>query len=655
VGLPLRITVTPKPGESLNSVLARASHANGEEWLGRFLSLVDRGTVHPGSVAFAELDFAGTLAELLSIDPSALRALFHPTCARENRTRFIDWYGTPLPRYLIETEVRRYSPSSLRRAGYHRAQWMIRPLEFCCESLELLKPNCPHCGATLGWKKTRGISLCEQCGGSLQHHNEEQLNPEYRADAVAAAQLLSPTAQTRWRALQRLPAPFCAWEPGDVFLAGLGFGKIFSTEPFQGASPPANTGRAPLFPHLPTADLVKGYRLLRGWPTSVAHAVSKVVLESRDDQNLLPRFLRGICVRATQLPRDVRELVLGQLADLSLPREIPVKCDAPAQDSASINPNLVSGTEAPRACATGEKRPARRRQDKRHGVRNPRRRRARLFYNDQPHRAFAILRAARRETDVCQLTGAIPYCLGALADRGLLVAVSDHDALLTAETRLYRIAPVRRLRQKLCEIPVRAEKKTRCVDVLRGQFHPESAAHAIEALLDGRLHLVRRDENDRPILKRCWVDEAEAKEFAKAIRPNSPPEGTVSCADAGRILGLPKVRVDCALQLGLIQGRRVTAQLTLVTLESLLAFDSDFVSRDELAGMLGIHPRTVSERMRMSGLSPRVRLYKMPLWDRADVEILVRSSAPEGNTVDQEQTPLQAIDDPSGTRLSPLP
>lgn len=624
--LPLLITVKPKPGESLNSLLARAACANVVERPSDLLNHICSPTLRPDYIAFTKIEFTDALAQLLSIEALALRALFHPAVVREKET-LVDWYGTPLPRCLVETEVRRYSPGSLRRAGYHRAQWMIRPLEFCSKSLEFLKSDCPKCGATLGWKKTLGITVCEYCGGSLKHHRAPRLSPEYCADAVAAAQLVSPLAHKRRRALRLLPAPFFEWEPGDAFVAVLELATIFGSRASQESSSASQTEYGRLA-RVRTPDFVQGYRLLRGWPDSINDALSRILNERPTNRQASQTYLHGIRSRSWRLPmREIQKSIRQRLPDVLLAHGISFKPYRDAQKAALVRQNLISGADASAKYGIRNQTIARLK-DKGRCVRATLnvRRGVTLFDDAQLKNSILAFRANLAPHGCCRIIGVPLFSVEALANVGLVDPVTDHDALLLAGTPLYESSSVRRLAERLLRIQIHERHASRAVSVFRRQFHPETCAEAVRALLDGRLRIVRRDDNDLPVLKRLWVDEIEATEFATSIRPRARPEGTVSCAGAGPILGLHEVYVEYAFRTGLLDGTKVSRQLSLVTLSSLLAFDRAFISGPELAAFLNINPKTIFARTRSMGFQPVGRLYKLYLWKRTDGEVFATES-----------------------------
>ena len=195
--LPLLITVSPKVGESLNSIIARASCENAVERPRVLLNLVGLSTLRPDYIAFTKLEYSEALAQLLSIDSTSFRTFFHPFFDRDSAASLVDWFGTPLPRRYINPQVRRYSPSSLRKSGHHRAQWMIEPLRYCPESLELLSSDCPICGATLGWRKTLRVTVCEVMRAVLRRHTAERDSELHACRCIRNAALVSSRSRSQ--------------------------------------------------------------------------------------------------------------------------------------------------------------------------------------------------------------------------------------------------------------------------------------------------------------------------------------------------------------------------------------------------------------------------------------------------------------------------
>jgi hypothetical protein len=158
----LPVATEPVFGESLPGFIARACARNGYYEMRRATMLAGH-TGAVGSLCGSAANWA-RLAYTFGCQEAELVARRHPVCRIEGLTRgFENFFGSPVRLRLRETKVRRVSPASLRLAPYHRAAWLLKPLQYCPETGDRLILVCPNCSKTLRWTRTVGVEFCEHC------------------------------------------------------------------------------------------------------------------------------------------------------------------------------------------------------------------------------------------------------------------------------------------------------------------------------------------------------------------------------------------------------------------------------------------------------------------------------------------------------------
>ena len=280
----------------------------------------------------------------------------------------------------------------------------------------------------------------------------------------------------------------------------------------------------------------------------------ELVRENRDKPEHLITFFNRFFKHSSAT--KLRDLLQLHVPTLLVTHGIAWKASAPSRVAVQSMAGLLSATEANerfRICKPVlarlrvNGRSLRAKRSAKHGVT--------LYDADQLENSIKLLRNSLSADQCCKTTGAVSQCLPSLARRGFLTSIEDADALLLANGQLFDPRSVDRFTQLLLEVPVSGTGNSRRVDLFRRQFHPKSCVDAIEALLDGRLRAVQRDDNNLAILKRFWVDEAEATAFSASLPARSLPDETVSFAAAGRILGLNEVDIGYVFRAELYEVR----------------------------------------------------------------------------------------------------
>jgi hypothetical protein len=294
---PLRISVTPRPDESLIGVIARATRENVLESTSIVLDSAGMRLLHPGTVGRDGLAFAASLATVLGCREGDVRERCYPSEPNAG-PQVIRFGEASLIRSDMKMEKRRISPASLQSAPHHRAIWMCGLLPFCPESLELLIDQCPHCSASLGWRMSWGIEVCEHCRSIIDAGTQQSLPSELVEDYRLFARLISPVARVRRRALAGLAPEIAALPPSVLLYLMLQLGRIRGEG--QLTLPRQMWGRAD--PVILARTVARGAEIIGEWPRRLQKWVEQRVTEAgRSDGTALRPFIKSL--REMGLPR----------------------------------------------------------------------------------------------------------------------------------------------------------------------------------------------------------------------------------------------------------------------------------------------------------------------------------------------------------------
>ena len=142
----------------------------------------------------AALNDCGTLARRLQLSEEQLD---HLTGRRDPELRQY--------REQMALGMRRVSPTSLRKAAYHRAGWTLKNLPFCAESWDILVDRCPACDRRLGWGAVLEVELCEHCSFDLRTASTPQVPVSQRPMLSVLADLIGRDPQRRSKLLPNIP------------------------------------------------------------------------------------------------------------------------------------------------------------------------------------------------------------------------------------------------------------------------------------------------------------------------------------------------------------------------------------------------------------------------------------------------------------------
>ena len=269
----------PIPGESLLGFIARNADIHGVDKIAS--ALLPAGLENPKTDAFAtsyerQVD---VLASLFMTTPEEVRSRMYLPWAGGDGVD-VNFHGTRMrPKYLRWVH-RRFSPTSLRISGHHRALWDLLVLSFCPESKEILLSECPHCQRKPAWRYTLGLATCEWCEGDLT----DVAGSLVRCDDMEAldfvCDLVNPDPTRRVAALARVPSRLSSLDAGGVFEFVVNLACMLVSKPEASSMVRvANKGDMGV---LTPESLAKAGRLILGWPTSM----HKLAVELRSQAHL---------------------------------------------------------------------------------------------------------------------------------------------------------------------------------------------------------------------------------------------------------------------------------------------------------------------------------------------------------------------------------
>lgn len=213
--------VTPVPGESLRSIVARSCRAN--HLPNSFGLLQHLGLVHRNRVNVSEdpnIDPA-QLAWAMRVEEAEVAARRYAPKGRGH----IDFFGIEVGSRRIEASRRRFSPIALGivaadRPAHHRAVWELRDVPFCLEGWDMLQDRC-HCekgGILQGWSRTADhVDECDRCGDPLTRIEPIPVPDAMRPALSILRAIIPPVQETRATSAHLLPEPLRTADRSSVF------------------------------------------------------------------------------------------------------------------------------------------------------------------------------------------------------------------------------------------------------------------------------------------------------------------------------------------------------------------------------------------------------------------------------------------------------
>jgi len=624
---PLFISVHPQPEESLISVLVRASDANVMGRLNRFREIAGIRNPRMEYIPFTGFEHANVIAGLLDVPADAVLKRMHPARS-DDAGEYVDWYGTRLPRRWIETRAMRFSPASLAATDHHKAVWSIKALTYCPASMEALVAVCSNCGFEPTWATARSTTRCVECNRPFANMPTEKVCIDLQDDARRVADLVSPDGVVRAEATQHLPAVFSAWEPGDVFHAAVELGFIANNPwPVEGCIRWKSMTRGG-FKDYSVDDIVAGYRFLRDWPESLeAHLTQLALGRSATTGPLMGTMGKYFGQNASLTP--IGDLLRAEVPVLLRKIDAPIRANQFSGTALSRSEGTSTATEIADIFSIDKKVVARLSTSSKccvaksavgSGVT--------LYRQAGVEGALKLWREGVNFDQAARMLGTPTYCTEALLDAGLLVEITDRDALLLSEgTRLVAKASVEMLGSRLEELPLARGVGSEAVPFLaamQGVLHPNSWAAAIEGLLQGQIKLAGLRELAAPVLNRILVPEPALEQLKLSDEAMAVPEIAVSGVVAADILGVSNTLVSGAVRLGLVRGKKTKRRIE-IPLSEVRRYRHEFIGADEVTRKIGVRSQEFAAVMRANGFEPLGQAYNTYFWRRSDAELLYPS------------------------------
>lgn len=304
----LRFKYVPDRRESLVGALAAACR---EHRLHNIPTALEGGGVQMARIGLIQCTDPHTierLARIMRTEPENLHSIaFTPTDQRS----VVALADLNVPRRFFDFERRRIGPRSLKAEPYHRSDWLNLLLPYCPESLELLVDVCPACGP-LGWRHTRGIAACEQCGEPVPPSSVDPLPAESADDYRLFADLMSRDPDIGKNAVQQLPRAMRGFSRTALVNVALKAAIISTSE---------RTGRD--VDRLLSADapsiarmVGRGAALLRGWPDSIRAFANAKLDQIAGDVNAYDEMRRDIRWIAQRAAADEQQLLATAFPDI---------------------------------------------------------------------------------------------------------------------------------------------------------------------------------------------------------------------------------------------------------------------------------------------------------------------------------------------------
>lgn len=620
---PLLGAVEPIVGECMMSLLARAATKNVFPRVRELVRSADIRTSAPEFIPFTGAQAVPALSKLLSVDQDVIESLMHPAVHRDRPIDKVNWYGTCLPRRFIEAKRRRLSPVSFASAEYVRAVWQVRPLPFCPESMELLIHKCLNCQSDIGWRLRRGFHVCETCGRSLRRGKPGKIEWSLRSEARALAALVDPNPETRLRAMRVLPPIFHDWEPGDAFVGAVELGLAFcfpDREEHKAISRKTASGD---FSEFNVTHLITGYRAMLDWPGSLHRYLPTVVDDKRGDQHHRVGPFAKYFLWTQTYERPIALLIRNEVVETLKKNDLIPFGGNGNRAGWMKRPDRLTRNEAGKRFGI-EPRIVGRLEKEGYAVIRLGTKKKRAFYDPETLAPSAAIYKSALRTHECAARIGIPtFCVAALARKGLIEAITDHDALIMARAPLYTEQSVTDLRMSLHRLPERLGTGRTLTMCMERQFHPEAWTDAIDALLRGKISVACAPESKDAPLAYLKVDVTDFNAFIAELpqRP-IPADITVSNLIAGSLLGVPGDIVAKLVKAELLQGEFVN-RIGKIRLNDLAEFSERCLfggEGDFLSGRRGF-----SARMRAKGIEPIAVIGKHWIWSREKAKAELRA------------------------------
>jgi hypothetical protein len=233
----LIIPVEPYVDESLAGFVTRATARN--HLMSSHGALRDAWikTIRLGSLSSRAPSLAREIAAWAgSKNVETLARMFNPPI--DGRKGWIDFFGEPLRSMYRQPGIRRIAPATLKKTGYAKAIWSLRPLSFDPSTKEKLIDSCPQCNRPLGWARTYGVPYCNcrtraEIFGEftwlypdldLRDYPQPKIEVEDEEALDFLTGLIDPSPERKARARRLVPSMWSELSGGDLFEIGVTFG-----------------------------------------------------------------------------------------------------------------------------------------------------------------------------------------------------------------------------------------------------------------------------------------------------------------------------------------------------------------------------------------------------------------------------------------------
>jgi hypothetical protein len=604
---PLVVSTEPCPGECLLSVLARACEANIFTKPSNLLNLIGLRAQASEAVPFTHTSVAGPLAKLLGTTPQEIESRMHPAVQDEfDRSTTINWFGTSVERWYLESRVRRFAPHSLEQFNYFPAIWAVRLLDYCPTTMELLVSDCPSCCRPLGWRACRFLTKCDKCGASLLNAQSSTLPPPIHEHARLGAALVSPTATVRQAALSSLPHPFRTWAPADALVGITTLGEAQLSLPISKDS--STRGGA-------AAKIAAGLEFVRGWPDSLSRYTKMSMARSdtisiRSGLGPLGKLFEGSTKKT-----PIRDLVRSSISVSLGEAVVPTRIFAGGIVSGACRDGMITTLEASKKLGIG-RRELRKLEGRsetflaRHNAKG-----GTALYDDA---AISNLRDALSQTvrgDACARQLGIPrYCVEAFTSAGMVKFFQHRDAEIVSGGHLISKKSIDDLRQRLRERSRTVKGSITLCEAMRRNGDPQDWVAVFLKMLSGGIPFQSAGSDSIPLCDALFV---QVTDVACCVsRRTSGPDINginISCQTAAEINGTTQQFISAAVKIGFLDGK-VGVRNSALPLESVLTFQKKFVFNVEICETFGWHPQSVFSQLSKLGLKPAARIYRTSVW-----------------------------------------
>lgn len=526
--------------------------------------------------------------------------------------------------------------------------------------MEMLISSCPICKKPLGWTATLGVWRCEHCGGSLRHHRPGKVSWKFRTEAAAVGQIISPIGAERVEALRALPMPFCNWEPGDVFDAIVELGTIATRPDDQNLARDMRTGNYSAGGVQGVLDIVNGYRIVKGWPNSLATLARQVVIQNtsadekvrNDSLGPLQKFF-GRSYRDSSLRQLMTSALPEAFAEMSLPtrmfshsrlfRGTPAGARRlrPAGAGRILPVGPMSQAAASKLLHIQKKVLRRLDSDGLCLLRPANSRRAVPYYNaEMLTRSVGVYKKAIDPRQAARRLGIPEFVLPAVCHACSVSQIIDADAvLLSGHPTLYEPNSFDAFVSKMLRIAVKPGEYGVSIEVALGArgLEPNAWAALISGILHGKICVrIATRAKDAP-MRRVRIDPDEVTKLLKDVPVYIPAGVTVSGMVASKLLNRGYFVICTLIQLGIIKTNSASSkQWAKIPLEELLVFRENYLTSKEAARLLlriwpddaalrAVHPgavgRAVASRLADLEVAPiRTPYNNRVIWPRRDIE-----------------------------------